>query len=384
MSDRTIEFLKELIAVDSVNPLLVPGAAGEGAVAEAAASEMRGIGLGVEIAEAAPGRPNVVGVMEGRAAGPTLMFCGHLDTVGIEGMPAPFDPVERDGRIYGRGAQDMKGGVAAMIGAARSLVLQGGLPAGRLVIAAVSDEEYTSIGAEALVRRWKADAAVVAEPTDLAIGVGHKGFSWVEIVAHGIAAHGSRPLEGRDAIFRMGRVIPKLEALDRRLQSGTRHPIMGTASLHASLIEGGREMSTYPERCTLKVERRTIGGEDPVAAMAEVEGILAELRAEDAEFSAEARSVFGRLPYETPEDCPLPGMLESILSRNGRRPRRSGVTFWTDAAVLGHSGIPCVIFGPGGAGLHSVEEYVKTEEVLACRDALAELARRFCGPEEGR
>src|SRR6185369_1316998 len=178
--------------------------------------------------------------------GRSLMFCGHTDTVGVEGMDRPFGAEVRDGRMYGRGAQDMKGGVAAMIGAARRIVESGGLDRGRLLIAAVVDEEHASLGADALVTRWRADAAVVTEPTGLDVAVCHKGFQWVRVETRGLAAHGSRPREGRDAILRMGRVLHRLEALDRRVQSGRAHPLLGTASLHASLIDGGHELSSYP------------------------------------------------------------------------------------------------------------------------------------------
>src|SRR4051812_41409571 len=206
MMDPAIRLLRELVAIDSVNPSLVPGAAGEAQIADAIATHLRRIGLDVELQDAAPGRPNVIGVLEGRQKGRSLMLCGHIDTVGVEGMAKPFDPIERDGRLYGRGAQDMKGGVAAMIDAARVIAAEG-LEAGRLIIAAVVDEEYASIGADALVTRWRADAAVVTEPTDLRIAVGHKGFAWFQIETRGRAAHGSRPKDGRDAILRMGRVL---------------------------------------------------------------------------------------------------------------------------------------------------------------------------------
>lgn len=378
MSDSTIKLLRDLVAIDSVNPLLVPGGAGEAEIALRVAGEMRDIGMSVEMSEAAPGRPNVVGILEGRSRGPSLMFCGHLDTVGVERMEAPFDPVERDGRLYGRGAQDMKGGVAAMLGAARAVADSGGLEAGRLFVAGVVDEEYASIGADALVRSWTADAAVVTEPTDLVVAVGHKGFSWVEVVAEGRAAHGSRPQEGRDAILRMGRVLGHLELLNRSLQARPPHPVLGTASLHASLIEGGRELSTYPDRCVMRMERRTVSGESADTALREVEEILEALRGEDPEFAASARFLFGRPPYETPTGHKLPDVLEASLKTTGRAVRRAGMTYWTDAAILGHAGIPSVVFGPGGAGLHGLEEHVRMDEVIACRDALAELARNFC------
>jgi len=378
MSDSTIKLLRDLIAIDSVNPSLVAGGAGEQGVAIRVAEEMRSAGMDVEVTEVAPGHPNVVGVLEGRGPGKSLMFCGHIDTVGVEGMSSPFDPIERDGRIYGRGSGDMKAGVAAMIEAARSLANSGSINAGRLIVAAVVDEEYASIGAESLVQKWSADAAVVTEPTDLVVAIGHKGFSWLEIKTEGRAAHGSRPLEGRDSILRMGRVLSRLEKLDRRLQSQTPHPVLGTPSLHGSLIDGGREWSTYPDRCVLKMERRTIIGESPNAALNEVEEILTELSHEDSEFKGSAEHIFSRQAYETPAGHDLPQMLESALSHIGHGAKRAGMTYWTDAAILGEAGIPSVIFGPGGAGYHGLEEYVRVEEVLACRDALTELATDFC------
>jgi acetylornithine deacetylase len=377
-TDPVIELLSTLVGIDSVNPSLVPGGAGEGEIARAIAAELTAAGCAVELTEVAPGRPNVVGVLAGRRPGRTLLLCGHIDTVGVTGMAAPFSPVVRDGRLYGRGAVDMKGGVAAMLGAARLLAASGGLEAGRLVVGAVADEEYTSLGAEALARAVRADAAVVTEPTDLVVAVAHKGFSWVEVTTRGRAAHGSRPLEGKDAILRMGRVLGRLEALDRDLQSRPPHPLLGTASLHASLIAGGRELSTYPDRCTLSLERRTLPGEPVEVGPREVEAILADLVREDGELEAESRFLFGRLAYETPAGHELPGLLEAALTRAGRPARRGGVSFWTDAAVLGHAGIPTVIFGPGGAGLHAIEEYVRVDEVIACRDALVEVARVFC------
>ncbi|MGQ0734909.1 MAG: M20/M25/M40 family metallo-hydrolase, partial [Acidobacteriota bacterium] len=307
-----------------------------------------------------------------------LMFCGHLDTVGVAGMSRPFDPAQRDGRLYGRGSQDMKGGIAAMIGAARVLVESGGLAAGRLIIACVIDEEHASIGAEALVSRWRADAAVVTEPTDLDIAVAHKGFEWVEIETAGRAAHGSRPSEGRDAILRMGRVLGELEALDRRLQAGRAHPLVGTASLHASLIEGGRELSSYPDRCSVQVERRTIPGEPDGRAGQEVAEIIDRLKAQDSEFQAASRTMFARAPYELAPDHELPTTLQKASTAVGASGRTLGMSFWTDAAILGAAGIPSVLFGPKGAGLHSLDEWVDVDSVVTCRDALVALARSWC------
>src|SRR5689334_6142514 len=374
--DPAIRLLRDLVAINSVNPTLVSGAPGEREIADCVASELRRSGLDVSVEIVADGRPNVVGVLEGRRKGRTLMFCGHTDTVGVAGMADPFTPVERDGRLYGRGAQDMKGGVVAMMSAAAAIAARG-LDAGRLVVAAVADEEHSSIGADALVKTWTADAAVVTEPTDLQIAVGHKGFAWVELSVEGRAAHGSRPAEGRDAILRLGRVLGRLEALDRELQGRPPHPLVGTGSLHASLITGGRELSSYPDRATLQMERRTLPGEAESSAVAEVRAILDALAAEDPTFVATATPMFSRPAYEVPHGHEIAKALTDALTRAGGRPQVTGASFWTDAAVLGHAGIPSVLFGPGGAGLHSTEEYVTLQDVLVCRDALVQLTEIF-------
>ncbi len=371
MSD-TIALLKELIAIDSVNPALVPGGAGEAEIAQRIAAELRGFGAAVEIQDVASGRVNVVGVIEAKNPGRSLMLCGHCDTVGVEGMTAPFEPVERDGKLYGRGAQDMKGGVAAILAAARTIAEKNLLRGGKLVIAMVADEEHASLGAEHLIRglrpeaRGLADAAIICEPTDLAIGIGHKGFEWVDVETHGVAAHGSRPDEGVDAIVMMGRVLAGIEALDRRLAAAPPHPLLGRPSVHASLIRGGRELSTYPDRCILSIERRTVDGEREGILLDEVREIIeaAGLRPRASE-----RLTFTRRPYITPKTCELLPLLPGP---------RTALSFWTDAAIFGNAGIPTVVYGPGGAGLHGIEEYVRIDEVLTCRDVLIDVAAKFC------
>ena len=382
-----IALLKKLIAIDSVNPSLVPGGAGEEEIAQRIAAELQGFGAAVEIQEIAPKRVNVIGVLEATAPGRSLMLCGHSDTVGVEGMTSPFDPIERDGKLYGRGAQDMKGGVAAILNAARTIAEKNLLRAGRLVIVIVADEEHASIGAERVVKSLRCDAAIVCEPTDLAVGVGHKGFEWVDVETHGVAAHGSRPDDGVDAIVMMGRVLAGIEALDLAFAAAPPHPLLGRPSVHASLIRGGRELSTYPDRCSLSIERRTVEGEREGILLDEVrEMIEGELgagsrelgaarvsrsgfRAPSSALPAEARLTFTRRPYITPESCELLRLLPGP---------RTALSFWTDAAILGHAGTPSVVFGPGGAGLHGIEEYVRIDEVLTCRDVLVDVATRFC------
>ena len=371
-----IELLRDLVAIDSVNPELVPGAKGEAEIAAYCAEWMRREGFDVEVQEAAPGRPNVVGVLEGAAPGRSLMLCGHIDTVGVEGMAAPFSAHVREGRLYGRGSQDMKGGVAAMMVAAQRA--RESLKSGRLIVACVCDEEYESIGAQALVRKWTADAAVVTEPTDLRVAVTHKGFAWLTIGTRGRAAHGSRPAEGRDAILRMGRVLARLETLGIELSNRAADPLTGPPSLHASTIEGGREWSSYPDGCELKLERRTVAGETDATVMREIEALLAGLRSEDPEFEGSARLITSRAPHAVSPSHELPAMLSSLARARGASGEIAGMSFWTDASILGDAGIPSVLFGPGGAGLHSVEEYVTLSDVEDCAMVLRDLAIGYC------
>ena len=376
--DSVTALLRDLVAIDSVNPSLVSGGAGEAAVAGRIADGLGTGGIDVQLADVAPGRPNVVGVVEGKTPGRSLILCGHTDTVGVEGMAAPFDPVVRGGRLYGRGSQDMKSGVAAMVDAAVRVARNGGLPRGRLVIAAVADEEHASTGAEALVKVHSADGAVVTEPTDLRVATAHKGFEWVEIETRGRAAHGSRPADGRDAIFHMGRVLGRLQAVEARLKAGRTHPRLGRASLHASTIHGGQALSVYPDRCVLGVERRTLVGEPPDAGLMQVQEVLSALAREDRDFDAAARQLLTRAPHEIADDDPLCGELRRILRRRGLDDTPTGMSFWTDAAILGRAGTPAVLFGPTGAGLHGPDEYVEVDSVTTCRDALVELIRAFC------
>ena len=375
--EPVISLLRDLVAIDSVNPSLVPGGAGEAAVAGRIAEALRLGGIDVEVTDVAPGRPNVVGVVQGTAPGRSLILCGHTDTVGVEGMAAPFDPVVRDGRLHGRGSQDMKSGVAAMVDAAVQVARNGGLSRGRLVVAAVADEEHASAGAQALVAVHAADGAVVTEPTDLKVATAHKGFEWVEVETRGRAAHGSRPADGRDAILDMGRVLGRLETIEASLMDGRTHPRLGRASLHASTIHGGQALSVYPDRCVLGVERRTLVGEPPDAGLMEVQTALSGLGREDDDFDASARQLLTRAPHEIADDHPLCGELRRILRGRCLDDTPTGMSFWTDAAILGGAGTPALLFGPTGAGLHGPDEYVETDSVSTCRDTLVELIHAF-------
>lgn len=371
------QLLHDLVAIDSINPDLVPGSAGESAIAEFIAGWLRDAGLDVEIDEPSPGRPSVIGIARGRGGGRSLMLNAHIDTVGVAGMEQPHTPRIENNRLYGRGAYDMKGGLAAVMIAAAEAARHD--LRGDVIVTAVADEEYASLGTESIVKRWRADAAIVTEPTQLQICLAHKGFTWLEIETRGVAAHGSKPDLGLDAIAKMGQVLVGLEALDRSLRSQSSHPLLHSGSLHASLISGGQELSSYPERCTLMVERRTIPGETRTIVEAQIQELLAEIASRDAGFQASLRTTFERLPFEVAADAPivveLARQARTIL---GAEPQMVGETPWMDSAILSAAGIPTVVFGPSGTGAHAVVEWTDLESVDRCAQVLLATAREFC------
>ena len=374
--------VSDLVAIDSANPSLVPGARGEGPIAEFVARWLSDNGLDVQVVEVRPGRPNVIGRVPGRTNGRTLLLNAHVDTVGVAGMESPFEARVEGDRLYGRGAYDMKGGLAAIMLAGRGIARAGGAD-GDLIITAVMDEEYASLGTQDLLRSMRADAAVVTEPTSLRLCLAHKGFAWLSVETEGRAAHGSKPELRIDAIAHMGRVLTEVEALGRDLASGPCHPLLGTGSIHASLIEGGQELSSYPERCRLHIERRTIPGESPDEVLREVESRIDGLRARDAKFSASCELFFWREPFEvSPRESVVRALAHAALDVTGREPAVYGDTPWMDAALFSAAGIPTVVFGPGGAGAHAVREYALLPEVELCARTLARLAFDFSATSE--
>ena len=365
------ELLSTLVAIDSVNPDLVPGGAGEEEVASYVAAWMRDAGLDVEIDESAPGRPSVVGIARGSGGGRSLMLNGHLDTVGVEGMERPFEPVIRDGRLYARGGYDMKAGVAACMIAAKRLASED--LAGDVIVAAVADEEYASVGTQSVLKRWRADAAIVTEPTALRVCVAHKGFVWAELETAGRAAHGSRPAEGIDAITRMAPALERLGKLQAELDGRAGHELVGPGSVHASLIEGGQELSSYPARCVLSLERRTEPGEEIDLVRRECEALVEGIE------DAEVRIGLVRPPFSVdPGAEVVQSVARAAEAVSGRPVELYGETYWMDAALIQAAGIPTVVFGPGGEGAHSVDEWVDLASVEACAEGLVAAARELC------
>ncbi|MEP7345096.1 MAG: ArgE/DapE family deacylase [Gemmatimonadaceae bacterium] len=380
LAGDAIALTRALVRIDSRNPSLVKNAPGETEASEFLAGVLRAWGMRVELQEAAPGRSNVVArIGDAKAGAPTLMFNGHIDVVDVDAMRhPPFEADERDGRIYGRGSSDMKSGVAAMCAAAVRAA-KNGLD-GEIVVAAVVDEEFESVGTRTLVERGvRADAAIVTEPTKLAINPAHKGFTWIEVTVRGHAAHGSRYEIGVDAIRHAGLVLADLHAYELTELEDRIHPLLGRASLHASTISGGAGWSTYPDTCTFTIERRTLPGEQPENAVREVRDACARVGRLVPGFSAEVRHVFSQSPSDVAIDAPIVQALGDALRDQKERVTYDGMSAWTDAALLNAAGIPAILFGPGDIALaHSAEEWVLVDEIERATRVLTQLAQSWC------
>jgi len=368
-----LEVLQLLIRTPSVNPSLVPDEGhGEANIAAAARDWLLAHGLRAWLEEAAPGRANAVAELQA-GSGATLVLCAHLDTVGTAGMTIdPFDPRVEGNRVYGRGSYDMKGGAAALMSAAAALAQEDFQ--GCVLVALLADEEHASLGAQDFVKRHAADACILTEPSEERLILAHKGFVWAEIITRGRAAHGSRWDLGRSAIGSMGRIIAALGKFDEQELRRRVHPLVGPASQHCARIEGGTGLSTYAERCTLKLERRTLPGETPEQVLQELREAIARTGEE-----AEVRGLLDRPPLTCDRDAKVARCLrEAAREVVGQAPEEAGVGYWMDAALFAAAGIPAINYGPGGEGAHAAVEWVDLDSVVRCARVLAETARRFC------
>lgn len=376
-SDQVRDLVEALVSIDSVNPELVPGGAGEAKIAAYIADWLQKAGASVELDEPRPGRVSVIARVPGTGGGRSLLLNGHIDTVGVAGMKNAHTPRVEGDKLFGRGSYDMKSGVAAaMLTLASAVHLR---LRGDVILTAVCDEEHASIGTEAALKRVSADAAIVIEPTALDIVIAHKGFAWFTVETSGVAAHGSRPDLGVDAIVAMGKVLNGLDRLNQILAQGARHRLLGPASIHASLVSGGQELSSYPENCKLSVERRTIPGESLSKIQDEIKSILDQELKLNPRFKGTFTTGLVREPLEVPETEPVVTTLrKAAVIQLKREPRFQGFSGWTDAGLITAAGIPTVIFGSGGAGAHAIDEWCNLGEVLACHEVLVATAAAFC------
>jgi len=371
---------RALVKIDSRNPTLTSGAPGERECALFLRDVLHDWGFRTELQDAAIGRPNLIAYIGTPRGGRSLMFNGHLDVVGTEGMThAPFAAEERDGLLYGRGSADMKGGIAAMCAgawrAAQTAIR------GEIILAAVADEEYDSAGTRTLLRSGvRADGAIIAEPTNLTIMPAHRGFVWLEVTIAGHAAHGSRWDIGVDAIRHAGILLAELDRMDDAELPTRTHALLGRPSVHASVISGGTGMSTYPDSCTVRIERRTIPGESPESVRRELESACSRARARQPKFRANVDVTFAQEPSDVSVDAPIVRALRGALDASGETVRIEGMTAWTDAALLNAAGIPAICFGPGDISLaHAAEEWVSVSEIERATTVLARLVTEWFG-----
>jgi acetylornithine deacetylase len=376
--DYLFSTLADLVRINSINPTLAAGGGGEAEIGDYVATALGSLGLDVCKLESEPGRISVVGILRGtnttRQGGganedggaKSLMLNAHYDTVGIEGMDEPFSAAVRDGKMFGRGSYDMKGSLAAQMAAVKAIVDSGTRLRGDLVIAAVADEEYGSIGTQDVIRHIKTDAAIVTEPTAVRICLAHKGYLWIEVETVGRAAHGSKFESGIDANMMMGRFLNKLDNLEIELRARPPHPLVGPPSLHAAMIRGGEGLSTYAASCKLQIERRTIPGETEAQVIAELKAIAG---------NAAVRSYFVRDPFEIARDAEI----VQALHRAVPDAEFIGDTPWMDAALLQAAGIETVVIGPAGGGAHAAVEWVELESVVQVAEILANTAVDYCG-----
>lgn len=377
--DYLVKTLTDLIAINSINLSLLPTGRGEAEIAAYIGQSLRRLGLEVALHDADHSRVSAVGILKGSGGGRSLMLNGHIDTVGVEGMDNPFTAEIKDGRLYGRGAYDMKGSVAACLAALKALVDAGAKPGGDVLLAAVADEEYASLGTADIIRRYQVDGAIVTEPTQMNVCRAHKGFVWLEVETLGRAAHGSRFDEGIDANMRMGRFLAQLDRLEQHLRQRDGHPLVGPPSLHAAMLNGGTELSVYAANCRLKIERRTIPGETEAQVMGEIQAIVDQLAAADPTFKAQVTSLFVRNPFEVSTEVAIVQAVDRAATAVlGRQPAHTGETYWADAALLAEAGVETVMIGPIGGGAHAKVEWVDLQSLVDLAQILAQAALDYC------
>ena len=375
----TIGTLQKMVQINSVNPGLASDGKGELEIGTYIFSLLRDMKIDAKIDMLEPDRVNVTASIKGSGNGKSLILNAHMDTVGISGMNEPFSGRIEDGKLYGRGAYDMKGSIAAILAVAKAIQDKQISLGGDLILSFVADEEHESIGTKALVNKLKADAAIVTEPTDLDICIAHRGFGVYKITTTGKTAHGGNHMLGEDANLKMGLLLAELSNLVQALPREKKHPLCGAASMHVPLIEGGRSLFIYSHECSIHLERRTLPGETEDMVMGEIHKVIQRVQQSHRNFDAVVEPVIWRSPYEVGPVSPVvTGLREAAAAVLGRTPATIGHTWWEDSSLFGEAGIETVIIGPKGGGIHENTEWVETDSVVQLAEILHQTATRFC------
>ena len=376
MKNRIISLLEDLVKINSVNATL-SGGPGEKEISRFVARYLAKLGLDAEIQPADSHTTNVVAIIPGINSDDSLLLNGHLDTVGVEDMDAPFDLRQEGDKLYGRGTYDMKGSVAIMLLLAEHFTRRP--PPISILFTFVADEEDRSSGMEHLVKRWLPEVfplpfgGIFLEPTELDIGVSHKGVSWYEIEVFGKAAHGSRPSEGIDAILPLRSALAELNDIQLELFDRESDPLLGHATLHASIIAGGTALSVIPRKSRLQWERRTLPGESRTRVDSELERVIQSVKRFPGDHHVKGREIFVRPPYEVSKAARILTSLQDASPDS----KLVGLSFWSDSALCGRAGIPSVLFGPIGHGAHAVDEWVSLKSLIRVYEILKKLIESF-------
>jgi acetylornithine deacetylase len=376
MEKQLISLLSRLVGINSVNSTLSNGP-GEGELAELILEYLHKLNINAEMQTIAPGRANVVAVLQGSSRKESLLLNSHIDTVGVEGMDRPFTLRQEGDRLYGRGAYDMKGSAAIMLLLAEYFVKHP--PPVDILLTFVADEEDLSAGMDFLVSHWLKDisphpsGAIFLEPTEEEIGVSHKGFNWYELEVTGKAAHGSRPEQGIDAIMPLRSVLDELSKIQAELLKHEPDPLLGHASVHSSTIEGGTELSVIPGRSRLKWERRTLPGESHQDLNQELKRIANAAENHPGSHGVKARELFVRLPHKVPDDARILKHLQTASPQS----KIVGLSFWADSALGAQAGLSSVLFGPIGHGAHAVDEWVSLKSLVRVYGVLKRLIASY-------
>jgi acetylornithine deacetylase len=373
-----VTLLRQLVSIPSVNPSLDPYSSGEKdwvgekVIATFIADYLQGEGLEVHLEEVVPNRPNVIAIARGSGGGKSLMLNAHMDTVGVTGMYAPFEARVENDKLLGRGSLDMKAGLAAAITAtvqAKNMNLKGDV-----LLTAVIDEEHSSLGTEAVMQRYKADAAIVTEPSWMNLCLAHRGFAVFEIEVQGKAVHTSQQHLGVNAVMQAGKILAEIAAFDKVLQHKEKHPWLGVGSLQATLIQGGQELFTSPALCKLSVERRTLPHETKESVEYDMQELLRGLEAADPTFKASCKTLLYREAHEVAQDETIVQLAKKYLPDADF----IGAPYWMDSALIGAKGIPALVLGPGGGGMHQSEEWVSLGDVRQLVNVLESIIQEFC------